>query len=96
MSDFREFVDDYYRRFVEILEAFDRAPMAGVLATLEQVRDAGGTIWVAGNGGSAAIADHTVCDRHQGNARRGSAAAPNDLAQFECRDADGTLERHRL
>ena len=60
MSDFREFVDDYYRRFVEILEAFDRAPMAGVLATLERVRDAGGTISVAGNGGSAAIADNVV------------------------------------
>jgi len=66
MSDFREFVDDYYRRFVEVLETFDRAPMAGVLATLERVRDGGGTIWVAGNGGSAAIADHTVCDATKG------------------------------
>jgi phosphoheptose isomerase len=66
MSDFREFVDDYYRRFVEVLETFDRAPMAGVLATLERVRDGGGTIWVAGNGGSAAIADHAVCDATKG------------------------------
>jgi D-sedoheptulose 7-phosphate isomerase len=66
MSDFREFVDDYYRRFVEVLETFDRAPMSGVLATLERVRDAGGTIWVAGNGGSAAIANHTVCDATKG------------------------------
>jgi len=66
MSEFREFVDDYYRRFVEILDTFDRAPMTGVLATLERVRDAGGTIWVAGNGGSAAIADHTVCDSTKG------------------------------
>ena len=50
MVDFREFVDDYYRRFVEVLETFDRAPMSDVLATLERVRDSGGTIWVAGNG----------------------------------------------
>ena len=30
MSDFREFVDDYYRRFVEVLEAFDRAPLRSI------------------------------------------------------------------
>lgn len=66
MRDFRDFVDDYYRRFVEALETFDRAPMQGVLEVLDRVQAAGGTIWVAGNGGSAAIADHTVCDATKG------------------------------
>ena len=66
MSDFTDFVDDYYRRFVEVLQTFDRAPMRGVLETLERVQASGGTIWVAGNGGSAAIADHTVCDATKG------------------------------
>ena len=66
MTDFADFVDDYYRRFTEVLETFDRAPMVGVLKTLERVRDNGGTVWVAGNGGSAAIADHTVCDATKG------------------------------
>jgi D-sedoheptulose 7-phosphate isomerase len=66
MSDFTDFVDDYYRRFVEVLQTFDRAPMRGVLEVLERVQASGGTIWVAGNGGSAAIADHTVCDATKG------------------------------
>jgi D-sedoheptulose 7-phosphate isomerase len=66
MSDFMDFVDNYYRRFVEVLQSFDRAPMRGVLETLERVQASGGTIWVAGNGGSAAIADHTVCDATKG------------------------------
>jgi len=66
MTDFSDFVDDYYRRFVEVLQAFDRAPLQGVLDTLERVQANGGTIWVAGNGGSAAIADHTACDASKG------------------------------
>jgi len=66
MSDFTDFVDDYYRRFVEVLQTFDRAPMRGALEVLERVQASGGTIWVAGNGGSAAIADHTVCDATKG------------------------------
>jgi D-sedoheptulose 7-phosphate isomerase len=66
MNDFRSFVDDYYKRFVEALEGFDRDSLDGICQTLERVRDAGGTVWVAGNGGSAAIADHTVCDTTKG------------------------------
>ena len=66
MSDFSDFVDNYYRRFVEVLQTFDRAPLQGVLETLERVQASGGTIWVAGNGGSAAIADHTACDATKG------------------------------
>ncbi|MBW2288188.1 MAG: SIS domain-containing protein [Deltaproteobacteria bacterium] len=66
MGDFGDFVDDYYRRFVKVLETFDRAPMEGVLEVLDRVRDSGGTVWVAGNGGSAAIADHTACDATKG------------------------------
>ena len=66
MSDFQHFVDDYYRRFVDALQVFDRAPLEGICEVLERVRDEGGTVWVAGNGGSAAIADHTVCDTTKG------------------------------
>jgi len=66
MSDFENFVDDYYERFIEALRKFDRAPLTPICEILERVRDAGGTVWVAGNGGSAAIADHTVCDTTKG------------------------------
>jgi D-sedoheptulose 7-phosphate isomerase len=66
VSEFENFVDDYYERFVQALREFDRTPLTPICETLERVRDAGGTVWVAGNGGSAAIADHTVCDTTKG------------------------------
>jgi phosphoheptose isomerase len=66
MSDFKEFVDDYYRRFIEILTTFDKQPLQGILDLFLQLADNGGTLWVAGNGGSAAISDHTCCDTTKG------------------------------
>ena len=64
--DFDGFVSDYYKKFAEAVEAFDKAPMAEVLAIFDQVAGAGGTLWVAGNGGSAGIANHAVCDCSKG------------------------------
>ena len=61
-GDFGAFVDGYYRRFVNAIESFDREPLTGVLEVLDRVTEARGTLWVAGNGGSAAISDHSVCD----------------------------------
>lgn len=66
MSDFDEFLTSYYKRFAETLLSFDKTPLAGVLAVFDAVIARGGTVWVAGNGGSAAIADHTVCDSSKG------------------------------
>lgn len=65
-DDFDGFVSDYYARFAEALLAFDKGPIAEVLAVFDKVRDAGGTVWMAGNGGSAGISDHTVCDYCKG------------------------------
>ena len=62
MKSVREFVDDYYARFIEVLNAFDKAPLEDIARVLMDVAKADGTLWVAGNGGSAAISDHTVCD----------------------------------
>jgi phosphoheptose isomerase len=66
MDSFSDFVDEYYTRFARTLESFDKKPLAGVLDVFDRVRERGGTIWVAGNGGSAAISDHTVCDTSKG------------------------------
>lgn len=66
MHDFDEFATSYYRRFAEALTGFDKSPLADVLAVFDAVIARGGTVWVAGNGGSAAIADHTVCDCSKG------------------------------
>lgn len=64
--DFQQFVTSYYERFVKVLEDFDKGPLADVLAVFDKVAAAGGTVWIAGNGGSAAIANHTVCDCSKG------------------------------
>ncbi|MEX1367233.1 MAG: SIS domain-containing protein [Nannocystaceae bacterium] len=66
MSELRTFIDDYYRRFTEVLSSFDRDNLERVAEIFETVANAGGTLWVAGNGGSAAISDHTVCDTTKG------------------------------
>jgi D-sedoheptulose 7-phosphate isomerase len=66
MSDIAQFAEDYYRRFTEVLVAFDKSSLGAIVEVLLRVSEAGGTLWVAGNGGSAAIADHTVCDASKG------------------------------
>lgn len=64
--DFDAFITDYYDRFARALLDFDKGPLRDVLAVFDRVIAAGGTVWVAGNGGSAAIANHTVCDCSKG------------------------------
>ena len=66
VPSFEVFITDYYTRFAEAMLAFDKGPLADVLAVFDQVAEAGGTLWLAGNGGSAAIADHSVCDISKG------------------------------
>ena len=64
--DFDAFITAYYDRFARALLDFDKGPMRDVLAVFDRVTAAGGIVWVAGNGGSAAISDHTVCDCTKG------------------------------
>lgn len=64
--DFDAFITSYYDRFARVLLDFDKGPLRDVLAVFDGVIEKGGTVWVAGNGGSAAIANHTVCDCSKG------------------------------
>ena len=64
--EFQSFVQAYYQRFAQVLLEFDKAPLSEVCSVVDRVIARNGTIWVAGNGGSAAIADHTVCDTTKG------------------------------
>ncbi len=66
MTELDTFISSYYERFAAALLAFDKAPLADILQVFDEVTARGGTVWVAGNGGSAAIADHTVCDCSKG------------------------------
>ena len=71
MTDLAEFASRYYERFVAALQSFDREPLKDVLGILDELGRSGGTLWVAGNGGSAAISDHTTCDVTKGTHGRG-------------------------
>lgn len=64
--DFDRFTTSYYNRFARMLESFDKAPLGQVLAVFDDVAAKGGTVWICGNGGSAGIANHTVCDYSKG------------------------------
>ena len=66
MDDFSRFVEDYYARFTAVLQRIDAGTLQRIMDVFRNVAERGGTIWVAGNGGSAAIADHTVCDMTKG------------------------------
>lgn len=70
-GEFQSFVQDYYRRFSETLLSFDKGPMSDVLAVIDRVNERDGILWVAGNGGSAAIANHTCCDMTKGTHTEG-------------------------
>lgn len=66
MSNLQDFVGSYYETFIDTLRRFDKSGLDGILNILLEVAEADGTLWVAGNGGSAAIADHTICDMSKG------------------------------
>jgi phosphoheptose isomerase len=62
MGDVMKFAEAYYTQLREVVEQFDKAPLEQIVQVFFAVSRNDGTLWVAGNGGSAAIADHTVCD----------------------------------
>lgn len=66
MSELDRFVLDYQERLSAALRALDRRALHDVLEVLLAVSTRGGTLWVAGNGGSAALSDHTACDLAKG------------------------------
>jgi D-sedoheptulose 7-phosphate isomerase len=57
---------DYLREFAELLQHVDLDAVERIVDHLRQVRDAGGTVYLAGNGGSAAIASHWANDLGKG------------------------------
>lgn len=71
-NDLQLFVKSYYERFSQALMDFDKSPLSDVLSVFDEVTASGGTVWVAGNGGSAAIANHTVCDCSKGTYTEGN------------------------
>lgn len=74
MNSLRQFTDSYYRQFIQAIERMDTGPLEAIAGVLQSLADSGGTLWVAGNGGSAAMADHIVCDTTKGATAEGRPA----------------------
>ena len=56
------FIDDYFVKAREAARSVNRFRMADVVGVLNTLYKHGGTLFVCGNGGSAAIANTFVCD----------------------------------
>ena len=67
----RLIADRYLRQLQELLAQIDADALERVVARLRTARDAGATIYLAGNGGSAATASHTANDFGKATRRSG-------------------------
>lgn len=73
-SSLSEFVDAYIQHFSEGLKAVDVEALAKAISAIQTAIDHGKRLYVIGNGGSAAIADHLVCDFAKGTDTEGHPA----------------------
>jgi phosphoheptose isomerase len=73
------FADGYFARLHHAAASVDRNRLAEAASVLEQAYLAGATLYVCGNGGSAAIADSFVCD-HAKLIRTGTSICPRVLS----------------
>lgn len=61
-----EYADAYFDQVRAAHGSVDRERLAEALAVLEGAYGRGATLYVCGNGGSASIANHLVCDHSKG------------------------------
>ena len=57
-----EFAQDYVQQLTQLLDTLDLKTLAKIIAVLENTRLNDGTIYIMGNGGSAATASHMALD----------------------------------
>lgn len=69
----KEIAEEYLRACRNLLQRVDIAAVERVVQRLRDARDRGATIYVAGNGGSAATASHWVNDLGKATKRSGRA-----------------------
>lgn len=66
MTNYTEKIQKYLALEMETIQKLDVEAINQVMNTLEEARLAGKTIYICGNGGSAATASHFVCDFNKG------------------------------
>lgn len=61
-----DFADAYFDRLGAAAKSVDRGRLAAAMALLEKAYAGGAQVFACGNGGSAAISNHLVCDHVKG------------------------------
>jgi D-sedoheptulose 7-phosphate isomerase len=61
-SSSEEYVEKYALRMIQLLEKLDYPVIAETICVLEEAAERGSSIYIAANGGSAAVASHLVND----------------------------------
>ncbi|KND60684.1 Phosphoheptose isomerase 1 [Candidatus Burkholderia verschuerenii] len=75
-ADCGEYADDYFDTYHRASALLDRSEIHRASALFREVVERGGTVFVCGNGGSAAISNHLTCDCLKG-VRNGTDIKPN-------------------
>jgi D-sedoheptulose 7-phosphate isomerase len=65
-KDYSKQIADYLKWEIETLNKLDQDSINDIMNILEETRDRDATIFICGNGGSAATASHFVCDFNKG------------------------------
>lgn len=65
-ADIAGYCDAYFDRSARAAASVDRAALARAAETLLAAYEAGAMVYVCGNGGSAAISNHMICDHLKG------------------------------
>lgn len=69
--EFSEFLNNYEASYVNTLENLDKEKISSLLMLMREARDKRQSVFVIGNGGSAASASHWVCDFNKGANKEG-------------------------
>ncbi|MEW5851320.1 MAG: SIS domain-containing protein [Myxococcota bacterium] len=83
---FLEFAKNYQERFIAMVRSWDVESMAKITQVLADARARGNQVLVAGNGGSAAIANHLECD-----ATKGTCVAGHPVLMSRSLSANGSM-----
>lgn len=62
MKNYQNIIDDYIYDLKTVLDQISKPDLIEIIQALEAAREAGNTIYICGNGGSASTASHMVCD----------------------------------
>ena len=64
--NYKQNIEDYINNEIEILKTLDTDVISEIMNKITETQEKGNTIYICGNGGSAATASHYCCDFNKG------------------------------